>query len=99
VSVIQLGARGSYSRSGQGAPAVDAPGPRIGVVHSDTGTRLVVTTYVDTAISYTLGSAYIDYYYPENIYRLNVGDSFTVHVKGVTCSGTVDFSGHPVKCQ
>jgi hypothetical protein len=74
-------------------------GQNDGLGHGADTIGLVVTTYTDTAISYTLGSAYVGYYYPANVYKLNVGDSFTVHVKGVTCSGTVDFSGQPIRCR
>jgi hypothetical protein len=35
------------------------------------------------------GSSYTQYYYPNNIYRLQVGDHFAVTVEGATCSGTV----------
>jgi hypothetical protein len=55
-----------------------------------------VAQYADRTISFTLGSAYVNYYYPHNIYRLNAGDTFTVHVKGAACGGTVHFSGAPI---
>jgi hypothetical protein len=57
---------------------------------------LVVTTYSDTQIAYSFGSTYTTSYYP-NSYDLQQGDQFTVHVAGVTCSGTVSY-GNSVAC-
>lgn len=60
---------------------------------------LVVSTYTDTQISSSLGSTYGQYYYPQNIYQLEPGDTFAVYVKGSVCTGQVDYSGQPVPCQ
>lgn len=35
------------------------------------------------------GSSYTQYYYPNNIFRLQLGDRFTINVEGTTCSGSV----------
>jgi hypothetical protein len=59
---------------------------------------LVIASYSDTHIGYTLGSDYGSYYYPSNIFRAEPGDQFTVHVNGATCSGTIAYSGQPVSC-
>ena len=59
---------------------------------------LVVTTYTDAEIVYSLGSDYAQLYYPNDTYRLQDGDQFTVNIKGATCSGTVSFSGAATKC-
>lgn len=59
---------------------------------------LVIGKYTDSQISYSLGSDYAQSYYPGNIFKLQQGDSFAVHVNGADCSGVVDFSGRPVPC-
>lgn len=59
---------------------------------------LVIGAYTDSQIAYSLGSDYAQSYYPADIFRLQQGDSFTAHVRGVVCSGVVDFSGKPVSC-
>jgi len=46
---------------------------------------LVNLTYLDTQVQYQFGSAYPTYG------SLVVGDTFTVSVQGVTCSGTVSY--------
>lgn len=53
---------------------------------------LVVSTYTESQITYSLGSTYSQYYYPNNIYRIAPSDQFTVHVGGQTCSGVIDFN-------
>lgn len=59
---------------------------------------LVVSSYADSQIVYTLGSDYASYYYPSDVFRLQQGDQFTMHVNGATCSGMVDYSGSTVSC-
>ncbi|HXB72404.1 MAG TPA: SUMF1/EgtB/PvdO family nonheme iron enzyme [Candidatus Acidoferrales bacterium] len=52
---------------------------------------LVISTYNDSLVSYTLGSSYGSYYYPNHIFQLNEGDSFTVYVRNGTFSGSVHY--------
>lgn len=59
---------------------------------------LVISSYTDTHIVYTLGSDYGSYYYPSDIFRAEPGDQFTVHVNGATCAGTINYSGQPKSC-
>jgi hypothetical protein len=54
---------------------------------------LVLDSYGDTQVAYSFGTSYTD-----NEFRLNQGDSFTVYVKGVQCSGTIDYNGPAVSC-
>jgi PKD repeat protein/lysophospholipase L1-like esterase len=60
---------------------------------------LVVSGYSDARISYTLGSTYSNSYYPGNVYRVNQGDHFTVHVGGLSCAGTIVFNRMPTSCK
>jgi hypothetical protein len=57
-----------------------------------------VASFTDSQISFTLGDDYSSVYQPRGIYVMGTGDSFTLHVNGLTCSGTVDFSGNPMPC-
>jgi len=49
----------------------------------------IAACWNDTKFFVDLGSAYSQYYYPNNIYRLQQGDHFTLTVEGATCDGTV----------
>jgi hypothetical protein len=59
---------------------------------------LVISQYSDTAIQFSLGSDYSQSYYPNGIFRMQAGDSFTISVKGATCSGSVTYSAAPISC-
>jgi hypothetical protein len=59
---------------------------------------LNVTSYSDTQVTYALGSAYSQLYFPMSIYELNQGDQFTAYVNGLTCSGSVGYGGSPIPC-
>src|SRR5579875_2940464 len=45
---------------------------------------LVISSYTDTQIVLTLGSEYSEFFYPDDIYRINPGDPYYVEVNGVT---------------
>jgi hypothetical protein len=60
---------------------------------------LVVSSFTDTQVAYSLGADYSSYYQPNSIYNLTPGDTFSVTVNGLTCQGTVSYSGAPVNCQ
>jgi hypothetical protein len=60
---------------------------------------LAVAHYTSTSIVYSLGSAYQQYYYPNDVFRLRSGDRFVVHVKGATCIGSVNFGGRSILCR
>jgi hypothetical protein len=60
---------------------------------------LVVSSFSDTQVVYGLGADYSGYYEPNSIYSLTPGDAFSVTVNGLTCHGTVSYSGAPVQCQ
>ena len=57
--------------------------------HNDIG--LVILTYSDRQISYTLGSNYSKECRPSDNYRLNEGDVFDVHIRNQRFSGIVHY--------
>ena len=56
---------------------------------------LVILSYTNTAISIQFGSEYGAIFYPQNIDRLNVGDSFKMFVHDTSSTGTVTFIPEP----
>src|ERR1700682_2281888 len=52
---------------------------------------LVVNTYSGTELAYGLGSSYSGFYYPTGIFQLQQGDTVTVHISGLSCSGPLDY--------
>jgi hypothetical protein len=53
---------------------------------------LVIVSYSDTSITYQLGSDYASFYFPQAVFELNDGDSYTVVVGGgASFSGTVSY--------
>lgn len=44
---------------------------------------LVISSYTDTEIVFTLGSTYADYYYPIGMFQIQNGDPYDVEVNGV----------------
>ena len=57
--------------------------------HNDIG--LLILTYSDRQITYTLGSDYSKACRPYNDYRLNEGDVFEVHIRDHGFSGVVHY--------
>jgi endoglucanase len=53
---------------------------------------LNIYAYRDNRVGISLGSSYSQNYYPNDIYRLQQGDQFTLNIEGATCSGTVSYS-------
>jgi TonB family protein len=59
------------------------------------GVGLVISSYSDNRIVFTLGSIYRDYYYPRGAFRLNEGDRFTVYARDSEFSGVVHYQSEP----
>jgi len=54
---------------------------------------LVILNYTDNQVQFQLGSDYAQFYLPNNIYSLSIGDPYTVVVNGASFSGTVGSTG------
>lgn len=68
---------------------LDATGPTWPHDHNDVG--LVILTYSDRQITYTLGSDYSKACRPYNGHRLNDGDVFEVHIRNHKFTGVVHY--------
>ncbi len=53
---------------------------------------LVLLSYGNTSVTYQLGSAYSTFFYPNGIFRLSSGDSFTASVLESTFNGVVSYA-------
>jgi pimeloyl-ACP methyl ester carboxylesterase len=66
-------------------------GDLIGLVTNNCVPPNIAACWNDSRFFFDIGSSYSQYYYPNNIYRLQQGDRFTLTVEGATCSGTVAY--------
>ena len=64
-------------------------GDLIGLLTNQCAPSNEAACWNNTRFFFDIGSSYTSYYYPNNIYRLNAGDHFTLTVEGATCSGTI----------
>jgi len=88
----------SYSHYNQPpALAYDQNNGTFDVGH-DNGVGIVLSSYSDSQVVYTFGTACGVPAYGVSFYAVNAGDKFTVYVPGASCSGTIAF-GVTIDCR